>query len=125
MDDGKFRIRNFTKTQRGSQKEIEDEDVKINELIGLDDYTMPNAGFEDPFITCCFIQDHLIFVNFFHNYSLTHYHFIWDKLRKQMIGDQDGKPIMFKFPEEDSNMKNFPYKCFYNDERNEIFSFYR
>ena len=86
---------------------------------------MAIEGFQDPFITCCFVKDDLIFVNFFHNYSMTHYHFIWDKLRKRILGGQDGLPIMFKMPEANCNMKNFPYQCFFNDEQNEIFSFYR
>ena len=25
----------------------------------------------------------------------------------------------------DTNAKNFPFKCFYNDEKNEIYLFYR
>ena len=49
----------------------------------FDDYTMPIDEFPDPFITCCFIDDDSIFVNFFYAHTQTHYHFIWDTKRRQ------------------------------------------
>jgi hypothetical protein len=128
MDDGKFRLRTFGKTTR-TQEEIDANEVEFNGLLGLDDYTMANADFPDPFITCCFISDEKIFVNLFHNYSLTHYHFIWDLKKRRLIG----KPSINKKGQDsavskkicDCNTKNFPYKCFYNEEKNQVYSFYR
>ena len=70
-------MRVFGKEQR-NETQIGETEVKINELIGLDDYTMVNNDFSDPFITCCWIASDKIFVNLFHSYTLTHYHFIWD-----------------------------------------------
>jgi hypothetical protein len=33
------------------------EEIKINELFGLDDFSMAIDEFQDPFITCCFVND--------------------------------------------------------------------
>ena len=41
IDDGKFFLRTFGKTTRTAE-EIEENEVNINEMIGLDDYTIPN-----------------------------------------------------------------------------------
>ena len=63
-------------------KEIEANELKINEEFGLDNYTMPNNDFPDPYMTCCFISDDEIFVNFFHNYTKTHCHFVWNHVKR-------------------------------------------
>lgn len=85
IDDGKFRLRTFGRESR-TQLEIKASEVKINEMFGLDDYTMPNDDFSDPFITCCFITDDKVFVNFFHSATLMHYHFVWDIKNRRVIG---------------------------------------
>jgi hypothetical protein len=38
---------------------------------------MPINNFPDPFITCCFVTDDLIFVNLFHNKLKEHHHFFF------------------------------------------------
>lgn len=121
FDDGKFRLRVFGNKQR-TKKQIENSEVKINEIICLDDNTMCNDEFPNPFITCCFLYDNLIFVTFFHNYSQTHYHFIYNCMSKKFIGDADGYLVSMKM---DCSSKNFPLKCFFNAEKNQIYSFYR
>jgi len=123
MDDGKFRMRIFGKEQR-IKKDIRATEIRFNELFGLNSYSMPIDEFPDPFITCCFINDDQIFVNFFHNNNLTHYHFIWDIKNHKVIGkplyDVSGNshndlPITYKFQ---TNSINFPYKCFYSEKFN-------
>ena len=79
---------------------------------------MVYPGFPDPSIVCTFITDTKIFVNLYHSASLTHYHFIWD-IEARKISSKTVSIVL------DSNKKNFVYKCFYNDEKNEIYSFYR
>jgi hypothetical protein len=79
---------------------------------------MAIQGFPDPYITCTFITDDRIFVNLFHNFTLTHYHFVYNITSGSMEGNAS-KYVM------DCSKKNFPYKSFYNDELNEIYSFYR
>lgn len=54
---------------------------------------MPNDDFSDPFITCCFISDTELFINFFHNYSRTHYHFIWD-FKNRVIKGENGNTLV-------------------------------
>ena len=64
----------------------EREDFRINEAIGINDYTMPIQGFPDPFINCTFISDDLIAVILFYNYSRTHYHFLYNQSTHQIEG---------------------------------------
>ena len=117
FDDGKWRLRVFGKESR-SEEEIARDELDINELIGLDDWTMAIEIFPEPYIACTFIDDDRIFVNLFYNPTLTHYHFIYNVTEKVMIGKVSQKPLP-------CSRKNFPYKCFYNDELDEIYSFYR
>ena len=76
MDDGNFKIRVFGETNR-TQSEIDQNELDINKELGLNNHTMPINDFPDPFISCVFIDDNLIFVNLFHNATLTHYHFFY------------------------------------------------
>ena len=80
--------------------------------------------FPDPFISCCFLSDELLFVNFFYTYTQVHYHFVWNFEENEIIGKRKtaGDPIQ---REMNCNLKNFPIKCFYNHVKNEIYSFYR
>jgi len=117
FDDGKFRLRSFGKESR-TDADIKSNELDINKLLSLDNWTMAIQGFPDPYITCCFIDDDRIFVNLFYNPKLTHYHFIYNIKTKQVDGEIVSKEI-------DCSRKNFPYKCFYNDDLDEIYSFYR
>lgn len=83
FDDGLFRLRTFGKERR-SEDEIEENEVKISELLGIDNYTMPNQELDDPFITCCFVSNKLIYVALYHGASTTHYHFLWDIVTKSI-----------------------------------------
>ena len=77
LDDGKFRIRIFGENNRETQEEIDQSELDINKELGLNNHTMPINDFPDPFISCVFIDDNLIFVNLFHNATLTHHHFFY------------------------------------------------
>ena len=111
-------MRHFGKDNR-TPEEIVDSELDINKLLGIDNWTMAIEGFPDPYITCTFVSDEKIFINLFHNYSSTHYHFIYDFKKKSIV---DGGVVSRHI---DCSKKNFPYKCFYNDELGEIYSFYR
>ena len=122
-DDGKFYLRVFGKRGKGDTDKrdeavIKDNELDINALLKINNYTMCNQTFPDPFITCTFINSDKIFVNLFHNYDMKHYHFIYDLNRKGVDGDINHMEL-------NCTKKNFPYRCFYNDEKNEIYSFYR
>lgn len=116
-DDGVFYLRTFYKVSR-TQDEIEKEELNINTLLGINNYTMCNATFPDPFINCAYITDDLIYIALFLNHELKHVHFIYD-LKNRCI---KGEKVEFKIT---CTPKNFPYKSFYNEERNEIYTFYR
>ena len=79
---------------------------------------MAVEGFPDPYSNCCFIDENLLYVCLFYNYSATHYHFIYDSNIKSIIG----KPEAIQF---EKSMKNFPYKSFFNSDTKEVYTFYR
>ena len=68
MDDGKFFLRIFGFEQR-SIDQIEREELNINDTFDIDDYSIAITDFPDPFITCTFISDSRVYVNFFYTYS--------------------------------------------------------
>ena len=117
IDDGKFRFRLFTKQQR-TKKEIEKTEVDVNKLLKINDFTMPINGVADPFICSCFINDDRLFVALFHNFSLTHYHFIYHIEKRKIISGIFSQKL-------DCTKKNFPQKCFSNTIDNMIHIFYR
>jgi hypothetical protein len=78
---------------------------------------MPIDNFPDPFISCCFVDDDIIFVNLFHNRSCKHHHFFFSISTRKLSYKKEIKL--------NCNSKNFPLKCFYNEQYNEIYTFYR
>ena len=117
FDDGKFFLRNFGKVTR-TKEEIAENEVDINKVLGINDYTMVNECFPEPYVSCCFVTDDKVFVDVFYNFKLTHYHFVWD-LRLRRIFGKRGKIKV------DCTSANFPYNCFYSEPRHMIYSFYR
>ena len=94
------------------------EEVDLNALAGLDDHTMCVASFPDPYAACAFITDELLFVCLFHSPTLTHCHFVWDSRSKKLVGQVSKQTV-------GTSQRNFPYKAFYNDEKHELYVFYR
>jgi len=76
LDDGIFKLRTFGKTTR-EDKEIEENELNINDRLELNNHTMPIDNFPDPFISCVFIDDDLLYINLFHNATVTHHHFFF------------------------------------------------
>lgn len=76
-DDGVFFLRTFKKETR-KDDEIQKDELNINKLLGLNNHTMCNQTFPDPFITCTFVSDDLIFINLFLNADFKHIHFLYD-----------------------------------------------
>jgi len=99
-------------------EDIKASELDINKLVGINDYTMCNQTFPDPFITCTFITNETIYINLFANAELKHIHFIYDIKNQCMVGQKQEKIMV-------CTEKNFPYKCFFNEEKEEIYSFYR
>ena len=118
FDDGNFRIRTFGTTNR-TEDDIAAEELDVNKELGLDNHTMPIDNFPDPFITCCFVSDDLIYANLYHTPTRTHHSFVYNFRTKTTSSHQK-----IQMPEK-STKQNFPYKCFYSEEDNEVFSFYR
>lgn len=85
FNDGKFRLRTFG-TKNRTKAEIESNELNINDLLDLKDFTMAISGFPDPYINCCWVGDDRIFVSLFYNYDLTHYHFIWNVNDRRIDG---------------------------------------
>jgi hypothetical protein len=76
-DDGVFRLRTFGRDTR-TQEEIDKTDINLNDLLGIDDWTMAVTNFPDPFITCCFLGNDLLFVALFYTYKCQHFHFFYN-----------------------------------------------
>jgi hypothetical protein len=55
-------------------------------MLGIDAWTMAVMNFPDPFITCCFVDDDLIFVNLYHNYLMKHFHFYYNIETNKLVG---------------------------------------
>lgn len=53
-DDGKWIMRTFGKETR-TQEDIIENEININAIIGIDNSTMCNEMFPEPFGTCCFV----------------------------------------------------------------------
>lgn len=108
----------FDQCESGRASHLVDRELNFNDRLQLDNSSMPNQGFDDPYITATFCNNNLcIFVNLFHNSSLTHYHFIYEIESDEMCCIQ--KYYM------GGSEKNFPYKCFFNEDDQMIYSFYR
>ena len=68
IDDGVFKIRTFGKVNR-SEEEIAKSEININEVLGINNFTLPISNFPEPYINCCFISNEMLFVNFFYNHE--------------------------------------------------------
>lgn len=121
FDDGKFRIRTFdTKKPSRSEAEIQEEEFDVNAALQLQDSTMVNDAFMNPFIIAEFVDDgDTLFVCLFQNKTLTHYHFLYDVKNRQIKGNH----VTYEFA--NNSKENFPQRCFLNDDTNEIYVFYR
>jgi len=83
FDDGRFYLRTLADTDRLENRKRLPQDIASNELdinteLDLDDRTMSIDNFDDPFITCTFIDDVHIYVNLFHAASFTTHHFVYN-----------------------------------------------
>ena len=116
-DNGVFKFRSFGRDTR-TQEVIDAEETNFNKLLGLDDWTMCLTSTPDPFITCCFVTNEVVFINLFHTYSHTHYHFFFNIEKRDIEGEVASMAI-------ENYSSNFPLKCIYNEDSEEIYSFYR
>ena len=78
INDGYFRLRVFSEVARETEEEIERDELDINSVLGIDNSTIPIDNFPDPYITCCFCTSEFIYVNLYHNYTTTHYSFVYN-----------------------------------------------
>jgi hypothetical protein len=83
FNDGQFNLRTFGTVTR-SLSEIQEEELDINQPLGLDKSTMPINQFAEPFVTCTFVTNDLLFINLFHNYKLEHHHFVYSRGTKEI-----------------------------------------
>ena len=87
LDDGRFRIRIFGEESR-EEADVEGWELDVNKELNMNNHTMPINDFPDPFISCVFIDDNLLFVNLFHNATLTHHHIFYSFEDYEMVGDE-------------------------------------
>lgn len=77
FDDGNFKVRTFGDKLR-TDDEIASEELDVNKEFNLDNHTMPIDNFPDPFITCTFVTDKLLFANLYHTPTRTHHSFVYN-----------------------------------------------
>ena len=94
-------------------------DLHINNTFGIDNSTIPLAGFFHPFAACTFIQNDQIIYSFFYRKNRMHYHFVYDPFTRQVVGKLQNRQMT------NCTMKNFPLKSFYDPKLNLAFVFYR
>ena len=125
FNDGVFFLRTFGKEKR-TEEEIAANELNINELLNLEASTMPCQDLADPFITCCWVGMDKVYVALFHGGTMTHYHFMWDVNERKLIGMNDvtlgEQAVSHKMS---GARQNFPFKSFYSEEKDEIYTFYR
>jgi hypothetical protein len=81
FDDGNFKIRTFGETNR-TPEEIASEELDVSKELNLDNHTMPIDNFPDPFITCTFITNELLYANLYHTPTRTHHSFVYNIVSK-------------------------------------------
>jgi hypothetical protein len=113
-DNGKFFLSIFNERE-------ETHEVFLNGELGLDEGTMPNESFQDPYSVCAFTTPTKLFVTVFHQPDLMHHHCFYDLETRQVT-----QHISFGGPEKGFfSLRNFPQKAFYDPKAEEIYTFYR
>ena len=85
-DNGKWFIRTFGKVSR-TDKQINDNELNVSSILKLNNHMMCTHTLPDPFGNCCFITDTQLYICVFHNWTLTHYHFVYDMEQRTLIGN--------------------------------------
>mgnify|MGYP006952841062 CR=1 FL=1 len=93
--------------------------IGLNRACGIDEGSKPIVGFFQPMITCCFIQEDLIYFTVHHRVTSMCYNFIYSHATDSVLSRVGETRI------KDSTLVNFPNKSFYNSIDNEIYTFYR
>lgn len=75
-NDGIFKIRVFGKPKRDIV-DIEADEINVNELLSLNNFTICNQTSFDPFINVIFIDEDKLYVCLFQNLQYTHWHFYY------------------------------------------------
>jgi len=73
----------------------------------LNNHAMAIDSMYDPYTTCCFINERILYIQLFYSPLVTHYHFLLNIETNEIEGE-----IYSKVLENDSK-KNFPTKCFF------------
>jgi hypothetical protein len=93
--------------------------IGLNRACGIDEGSKPIVGFFQPMITCCFIQEDLIYFTVHHRVTSMCYNFIYSHATDSVLSRVGETRIKH------STLVNFPNKSFYNSIDNEIYTFYR
>ena len=67
-DDGRWYIRTFGRTQI-SEFDQKINEIDLNNLLELNNFTMTSELNHEPFINVCFVDDNRLYVALFHNYT--------------------------------------------------------
>ena len=84
FDDGRFKLRVCGEKQR-PQAEALKADLDFNRELNLNNHTMVNEDFFDPYMNAVFTKKDCLFISLFHNGDMTHYHLLWDIEYRQVL----------------------------------------
>jgi hypothetical protein len=84
FDDGRFKLRVCGEKQRPHAEALK-ADVDFNRELNLNNHTMVNEDFFDPYMNAVFIGEEQLYVCLFHNGEMCHYHFLWDVEYRQIL----------------------------------------
>ena len=82
LNDGNFRVRTFGEKQRDDYDAILKDELDINAKLNIDNHTMPIDNFPDPYVTCTFLLNDLLYVNLNHSASGMHHMFVYNYVTK-------------------------------------------
>mgnify|MGYP000901315771 CR=1 FL=1 len=106
QDNGKF----FVSILDNRGRELDN--VKISELLALDNASKPITGFGEPMITCCFLDtdDDDLFISVYHRPKRTQYHLKYSFVQKKALSE----PVIAPIEHKSCTDRNFPIKTFYS-----------
>ena len=131
QDNGIFKLLVFD--QEGKKLDLVE---NLNKICGIDDSTKPITGFPYPIVTSTFYGDNdNVFIAIFHAKNRAMYYLAYDFKAKKFIQGQSSKTPRASAKNakgsnnsiivENSTHINFPQRCFWNEETNEIFTVFR
>ena len=80
MDGGEFKVLVFN-------QETHIADIFVNDIIGIDNSTVPINGISDPLISVCFTDKDTLFINLFYRQKSDYYYFLYNFRKGKLLSE--------------------------------------